>query len=363
MKDCNKRIPIIIPSLDPDERMMYLLKELSINGFENIIIVNDGSNESYDTIYKIAREKYKCKIIPHNVNMGKGRALKSAFKYCLDTFPDMVGCVTADSDGQHSVECIEQCMRALDKAQDSLILGVRDFSQDNVPWKSRFGNNLTKLVCTYLCDIKVSDTQTGLRGIPKSFMQHLLDVKGERFEFETQMLIEAKENLIEIKEVKITTIYDSTNNHVTHFNPITDSIQIYKIFGKIFMKYVLSSCSSFVVDIILFVVFEKMLFIFSPESILNVAIATVMARVFSAVYNYVINYKLVFNSKAKIHTSASKYATLAIVQMTCSAVFTTALSVLFPDVIAKIIIDTLLFFASYLIQQRYVFKRDNYGTV
>ena len=185
-------IPIIIPAYEPDERLLELLKDLSESRLGPVIIVDDGSGEQYSDIFTEAENYLKTTggvLLRHEVNRGKGRALKTAFAHVLDHEPDAIGCVTADSDGQHSVECITKCMNALSERPDNLILGVRDFSGEEVPFKSRFGNNLTIKICSFLCGVKVTDTQTGLRGIPRAFMRDLLDVEGERFEFETRMLI------------------------------------------------------------------------------------------------------------------------------------------------------------------------------
>ena len=132
----------------------------------------------------------------HAVNLGKGRALKTAFDFVLGKFQDSVGCITADSDGQHTPECIMACAEALLTHPDSLIMGCRCFDKENVPARSEFGNKCTRMVMKFLAGVSVSDTQTGLRGIPLSFMRELLTLKGERFEFETNMLMETKKRKI-----------------------------------------------------------------------------------------------------------------------------------------------------------------------
>lgn len=248
-------IPVIIPSLEPDERLMDLIKDLKKENIQNIILINDGSSEEYNHYFEMAQKDYGCTVLRHYVNLGKGRALKNAFNYCLLTFPNLIGCVTADSDGQHRPKDIKKCMEALHAT--NLILGCRDFNKEDVPQKSRLGNKITRQVCKYLCGIDVSDTQTGLRAIPKKFMKELLSVSGERFEFETNMLIETKKSGVNIEEVEIQTVYDSKDNHTTHFNPIKDSIMIYKIFGRMFIEFIFSSLSSSVIDLILFAYFCK----------------------------------------------------------------------------------------------------------
>jgi putative flippase GtrA len=200
----------------------------------------------------------------------------------------------------------------------------------------------------------VTDTQTGLRGIPRAFMRELLDVPGERFEFETQMLLECAGSYPVI-EVPIQTIYDSKENHQTHFNTLTDSVKIYRILAKKFMKYVFASFSSCVLDLVLFTIFCSML---KGKTGSYVAAATVLARVISATCNYALNYKVVFESKQKVHTSGVRYFLLAAVQMGLSAFLVTAgcsLISTVPETAVKVVVDGVLFFISYAVQQRYVF--------
>ncbi len=176
-------VPIIIPSYEPDEKLPGLLEQLQKSGFVNIVVVDDGSGEDYARFFKEAEERYGSRVLHHAVNQGKGRALKTAFDYCLREFEQMPGVITADSDGQHSPECILACVDALLANPDSLIMGCRCFEQEDVPARSEFGNKCTRVVMKYLTGITVSDTQTGLRGIPAAFMEQLLMVKGERFLF------------------------------------------------------------------------------------------------------------------------------------------------------------------------------------
>lgn len=349
-----RHIPLIIPSYEPDKRLIKLIDSLKDYN-DPIIIVNDGSSKSYNSIFDSLVNKNLI-ILKHNINKGKGRALKTAFEYIIKKYPDSIGCITADSDGQHSYKSIIDVRKALIDSPDSLIMGVRAFDTDNIPWKSKLGNRITIKVLSFLTGIRVSDTQTGLRGIPLKFMKELTEVPGERFEFETQMLIESVDRY-PIVEVPIETIYDSKENHQSHFNPIKDSIKIYKILAKQFVKYLISSLSSSVVDIVLFALFCS---IFKKlEPVWYVSISTVTARIISAVYNYLINYILVFKSKEKVSKSVLRYFILAIVQMLCSTALTQAFVFIFKsmEVLIKIIVDVFLFFCSYYIQNRFVFKK------
>lgn len=349
--------PIVIPAYEPDERMLQLLDTLKEGDQGPVVIVDDGSGDDYKEIFERAGacvEALGGSVLTHEINRGKGRALKTAFSYILEEYPEAAGCVTADSDGQHSAECIEKVKKTLDEHPDSLVLGVRCFDGEGVPWRSRVGNGITERVFAYVSGVHVTDTQTGLRGIPQSFMKKLLDVPGERFEFETQMLLESAGSY-PVVEVPIQTIYDSKENHQTHFNTFTDSVKIYRILAKKFMKYVFASFSSCVLDLVLFTIFCSM---FRGKTAQYVAVSTVLARVISATCNFALNYKVVFESTEKKRKSAARYFALAIVQMGLSALLTTggcSLLPAVPEVAVKFVVDGALFFISYAVQQRYVF--------
>lgn len=351
-------IPVVIPAYEPDEKLIYLINSLIEAKISPIIVVNDGSSALYDEVFeKVKVALGQCgRVLVHKTNQGKGSALKTAFKYVLENYPNALGIVTADSDGQHTISSILKIRSELNENPNSLVLGVRNFTEKGIPWKSRFGNTLTKKIFSYVVGVHISDTQTGLRGIPKNFMKELLLVPGKRFEFETQMLMETN-GKYPIREVSIETIYESQENHQTHFRPITDSIKIYRTFGRKFLRFIFSSLSSCVLDLILFSIFCYGLKKGFPE--IYVAVSTVFARVISASYNYMLNYKMVFKSQEKMGKSALKYVILAAIQMSLSALFVTIGVILIPVVLevwVKAVIDTALFFVSYRVQQKHVFK-------
>ena len=352
-------IPVIIPAYEPDERLLCLLEDFRKGDIRDVVIVDDGSGNNYKEIFEKARlilDEIRGCVLTHEVNRGKGRALKTAFAYVLAHYPDAIGVVTADSDGQHTADCIRSVRRSLADNPSGLILGVRTFDGENVPWKSAFGNKLTMRVLGYVSGVRVSDTQTGLRGIPRTFMQELINVLGERFEFETRMLLESA-GRYPIEEVPIRTIYDSRENHQTHFDPLRDSIRIYRILGAKFIRYLFASLSSSILDLALFALFCGILRN-RPISFPYVACATIFARILSATYNFTMNYRLVFRSRERVGSSAIKYVTLAIIQMGLSAILVTCGTVMLPmlpEVLVKALIDTLLFMVSYYVQRKYIF--------
>lgn len=353
----NDKTPIIIPAYEPDDRMISLLEDLTKAGQKKIIIVDDGSGVKYSSLFAKAKELIAPEgtVISYSENKGKGGALKTAFSFVLENMPDVTGVVTADSDGQHTVDCIRSVEQKLLESPGSMILGVRNFDKEGIPWKSEFGNKLTKKVLKCVSGISVTDTQTGLRGIPVGFLQDCLAIRENRFEYEMEMLLQTK-GRINLVETPIQTIYDSKENHQTHFNPVLDSLKVYKVLCKRFFIFIFSSFSASIIDLTLFTLFCFLLKERFPE--IYIIIATVLARIISACYNYAMNYKKVFQSKSKVSSSGSKYALLAVLQVSCSALMVNsgkAILPFMPETVIKIVVDTLLFFVSYKIQQKFVY--------
>lgn len=346
------RIAAIVPSLNPDKEFQTVIKELVEAGFARIYVVNDGSGPQYQPLFDEAAAYPQCEVLVHPENRGKGRALKTAFERYLEAPEDFLGVVTLDADGQHGTADVVQVAKALEESPDTLILGARNFSQENVPLKSRLGNKLTRGVFRIACGIPISDTQTGLRGIPNDFMQVLMDVEGERYEFETNMLLETKRHRVPVREVPISTIY-LNNNAASHFRPLQDGLRIYFLI----LKFTLSSMTSALLDIGLFALLNTLVLAGLPAAG-RLLWATVGARVLSALFNFFMNQKVVFGSKAGTAGAMFRYFLLAAAQMLCSYGGTYLMSEVLPlpAVPAKIIVDVALFFISFWIQRRWVFR-------
>ena len=351
-------VTIIIPAYNPDDKLIHFLLSLRKSGFCNIIIIDDGSRDDAKHIFKEAKDIYDCYILTHSINLGQGRAYKTAFNYYFSEtkiggrFHNSIGVIQCDCDGQHHVEDIIRCAKFLCSNSDKFILGVRDFSDKSIPFRSRFGNNCTSFVFKFFCGLDLKDTQSGLKGIPKSFIPAILETPGERFEYASSVLLETKKQGVEILQFPIQTIYIN-GNKTSHFNPLLDSVRIYSLI----LKYLLSSLSSFVVDIVLFSIFASLTESLFPEY--YIVISTYLAKVFSCTYGYMINKRIVFQRKGNAVLTAIKFFLLCLVQSTCSGFVTRGFVMIsdWNEVICKIIVDTCLFFASFQIQNRWIFKK------
>lgn len=264
-----KDIVVIIPTYDPNDTIMSEFMTKLQKEFKNIIVVNDGCRSEFDDFFKKLGDK-KIKVLKNNVNLGKGMALKHAYNYVLNEYPKCKGVISADCDGQHTVEDIKKIAESVLANQDALVIGVRDFNQEIVPKRSKFGNKVTRIVMEELIDLTVTDTQTGLRGMSYELIKTFIRISGERYEYETNELIECKEKNIPIVEVPIETIYIDGNSE-SHFNPISDSIKIYKMFSDYFAKLVLK----IIINLIIFCTILK--FVTLP-SIITITFAIVIAN-------------------------------------------------------------------------------------
>ena len=353
MKNNVSDITVIIPSYKPDDKLINTLSGILAAGFEDIIVVDDGGGDKYARFFDEAG-KLGCTVLRHEVNRGKGAALKTAFSFFAEKRGDFAGAVTADADGQHLPEDIAAVAAEM-KRTGKVVLGSRDFSAPQVPAKSRFGNKSTSLVFRLFIGMKINDTQTGLRAIPRQFIPDVMEAKGDRYEYETRMLFLLKQKKIPYLEMTISTVYIDDNSS-SHFRPVLDSLRIYSMI----LAFALSSILSAVVDFVVYYICRK--FIFASHAVFSEHISShVTARVLSSLTNYILNAKTVFGGKTDRRTLLRYYA-LAIAQMAVSAalvwIVQTALHITSPEfqTLAKMFVDTVLFFISFRIQHSWVFR-------
>lgn len=348
-------VTAIVPSLNPDEKLRIVIHGLIDAGFDDIIVIDDGSDEAHKSNFPSENEFSGLTLLRHEVNRGKGAALKTAFSWFLENRPNKAGVVTADGDNQHRTEDILKCAEEMESTGE-FILGVRDFSLPNVPPRSRKGNRITSFVFMFGCGLKISDTQTGLRAIPREFLDRFLKTAGERYEYETNQLLDLKSHSIPFHEVKIATVYID-ENQTSHFRVVRDSIRIYKLI----LKFILSSLTSFFIDIGCFYILMRLFA--APLGTLADAICTAGARAVSSISNFALNKKAVFKNDDSLFSTLVRYYLLAIPQMLVSAglltLTTTVLAETRPIVctLFKCLIDTILFIISYQIQKKWVFKK------
>ena len=356
MNGC-ERVSVIIPSLNPTEKLENVVTALIEAGFVDIIVVNDGSDGGHTSPFERIEELQECTVLTHPQNMGKGESLKTAFSYFLYKQSDKDGVVTVDGDGQHLKDDVVKCAQAMTQGSGAVVMGVRDFHNPSVPKRNSLGNRITAFALRALFGISLRDTQTGLRGIPAQNVPLMLEIKGSRFEYETNMLLELNRRNIPFLEVEIETVYDKDANDYSHYRPFMDSAII---FARIF-KYAMSSVLSFIVDIAIFWLALK--YLGGVMGAWNIAGCTAIARVISSFLNFNINRRVVFERKESYGSHLRRYYALAAVQMIAAAGVLWLLALLLNGTqaaglltVLKILVDTALFFLSYYIQRAWVFR-------
>ncbi len=218
-------VVVVIPAWQPEARLTALLHQLRELAVERIVLVDDGSGPGFAPLFAHLAQVPGVQIRHHARNLGKGRALKTAFRWVLETMPQARAVVTADADGQHLAEDIVRIARQLQGQPEAAVLGVRSFGK-GVPWRSRLGNRLTRRLFALTSGSLLQDTQTGLRGLPKFLLQELEQLPGERYEYEMVMLAHLCRAAVPITQLPVQTVY-LEGNRGSHFRPFHDSLLVF----------------------------------------------------------------------------------------------------------------------------------------
>ncbi len=345
-KDWKCMLPVIvIPAYEPEMGLIEIIHQLlKINDKQKFIIIDDGSTtEAAQKIFEILATYPRVILLKHAQNQGKGSALKTAFSYYLEHFPDSIGVVTADADGQHLAPDIARVSNALQNDQQ-LILGVRVFDQ-SVPWRSRFGNELTRKIFGWFSGKSIQDTQTGLRGLSRDILPQLLKIENNDYAYEMNMLmLGVKEGWV-VREVPISTVYIEQNRS-SHFNPLKDSLKIYFVF----IRYSVLSLISAGIDFLLFFLF----FHFSK----SIPISTAAARILSGIFNFTYCKSLIFKSEQKAFWEAFQYICLAVSSIVLSSLLVSFFFYIakFNIVASKILSDSMIFLCNFAVQRFWIFR-------
>jgi dolichol-phosphate mannosyltransferase len=337
-------VTVLIPAFKPEPALVGFVRSLTSAGVR-AVVVDDGSGPDFATVFDAVQRVEGAVVLRHVVNLGKGAALKMGLNYIACDDRDGLGVVTADADNQHHVEDVLAVAESLAVNPQSLVLGVRGFD-GKLPLRSRIGNVTTRYVLQWVVGQRVSDTQTGLRGIPMAMVPRLLLIPHQGYEFELEMLLVCKYEGIRIVETGIQTIY-LNDNRSSHFNPLLDSFRIYFVL----LRFTLVSLVSAVLDNVVFAV----MFMCWP----NVAAAQITGRVLATLFNFFGNRHTVFRSKEQISRTLPRYLALVAVSggMSYGLIHLFTLSGAMGVYLAKILAETILFFLNFVVQRDFVFPR------
>ncbi|MGD9910529.1 MAG: GtrA family protein [Candidatus Izemoplasmatales bacterium] len=340
---------ILIPAYEPVKDLSQLVSSL-IKEKKQVFIVNDGSNRDKESIFNECA-LLGATIFTHPVNKGKGAAIKTGIKEILKKIPQVDGIITCDADGQHLVTDILKVDQSLTEYPGDLTIGARDFSSDKVPPKSRFGNSFSRMYFKLSTGVSVYDTQTGLRGIPKGLFEDALSIEENRYDYEMNFLLSVAKTRKEIIQVPIETVY-LDNNSSSHFKPILDSLRIYKVP----LRFLLIGLSSAAIDLTVFTLINSY---YAKHLLEVVLIATVIARVISGIYNFIMNKIWSFKSRNPVHKELFKYIILYLSILGTSTLLVYFIGLLPINItLIKAVVDLSIVIVSYKVQKHWVFKHQ-----
>jgi putative flippase GtrA len=342
------QVPVLIPAFDPPAALLETVRELEHLGFTGIVVVNDGSSPAAQPVFRELQARHPAvRLLHHAVNLGKGAALKTGLNDILARCPDAPGAVTADADGQHLPADILRVAQALCACGgQTLILGARRFDHD-VPLRSLLGNRISAAVMRALVGQKLSDTQTGLRGLPASLIPHLLRLTPNGYEFELDVLIAAKHRSVPVSEIPIETVY-LDDNRSSHFNPLWDSMRIYFVF----LRFGAASLVTALID--------NTVFIAAHGAWGNILGPQLAARAAALVFNYVAARRAVFQARDRHRDTLPRFLLLAAAHITLSYGLITYLHLVtgLKVIPAKLAVEATLFLANFAIQRDFVFTKE-----
>ncbi len=347
MADFSSPLPVaLIPAFRPSSVLLGIVDELRASPeFAGIVVVDDGSGEPSAALFaQLASTPGVC-LMRHHVRLGKGAALKTGLNAIALGFPESAGVVTLDAHGQHHVDDVALLARTLAADPQRLIIGCRPVPA-TAPLGKRLGMFTTRTVMRAIGGLKLSDSQSGLRGIPRSLLPQLLRLRTVGYDFELDMLLVAKHQGTGIVEVPIRRL-DVDGEPGRHFNPVRDSLRIYYVF----LRFNLSSMAAFLVDYSLFALLHL--------AGASLAFSQFGARAVSSLFNYLVNRHFVFKAdQASWGSLLLYYATVVLVAACSYGLILLMSETLDMSVyLAKLIADTGLYIASFAIQREFVFRR------
>lgn len=353
---------IVIPALNPPPSFVSYVEGLMQAGFHNIVVVNDGSRtDKLPVFYKV--ERLGATVIGHPQNRGQGAALRTGFEYYLEHFHEQSdGIITLNADRQIPAEDVVKIASSLHNEQEmgsfALVVGTRNLDGKNVTDYDYNMGGVMRLLYHMLMGVRLNDPLAGVFGIPDLRVRHCVEVEGDGYSYVTSLTMSFEKIGFLQVPVRYAPYEDGAE---PSFRKIPDTLRIlYTIFKK-FILYSITSVGASILDVIMFGIFTSVTFRGNPLAIIY---GTICARVISASVNYLLTKHFVFHFKSdsaqETTKSAGAFFALTAMQCICSALAVSAVKALIGGsaVGIKVLVDTMLFFVSYKIQHKYIFKDD-----
>lgn len=186
----------------------------------NVIVVNDGST---DNTLSILNKYDNVEVITYQKNKGKGFALKRAFENAIAK--GFRYAITIDSDGQHKPEEMMVLLDEIEKESDALIIGSRNFTNENPLLKNNFANKFSNFWFRFFTNCNLPDTQSGYRLYPLELLKQI-NLRSGKYEYEFEILVRSAWRGIKIIPVPVCIYYPPPEKRISHFRPFSDFARI-----------------------------------------------------------------------------------------------------------------------------------------
>jgi len=214
-------ICVLIPAYNEEKAVGQVVSRVR-KIIEHVVVVDDGSK---DATAQIAQDAGAV-VLRHQVNQGKGAALRTGFQYVLDHGFDAV--ITMDSDGQHDADDIPEFLEAFKKMRSGIVIGSRMHDISTMPAIRKVTNRLTTFIGSHLVRHRLQDTQSGFRLISRDVLR-AVNLEADRYEMESELLVKASRAGFRIASVPIKTIY---GDEVSKINPVADTLRFFRLFFR-----------------------------------------------------------------------------------------------------------------------------------
>jgi glycosyltransferase involved in cell wall biosynthesis len=159
-KEETEKIYIVVPAKNEGERVAIVVQSILSEGFSNIIVVDDGSDDNTSEYAKSAGAK----VIRHLVNLGAGAATQTGIEYALTKGATTI--VTMDGDSQHFASDIPKLVDHLYNQDLDLVIGSRFLDPVNqIPLDRIIINKLANIFSGIITGLFVTDSQSGMKAI------------------------------------------------------------------------------------------------------------------------------------------------------------------------------------------------------
>jgi glycosyltransferase involved in cell wall biosynthesis len=225
----DKKIFVVLPVYNEEKIITEVLKEIQSAGYTNIITVDDGSKDnSHQTIKNFDKNIV---ALRHKLNRGKGAATKTGIEGSKILGADII--VTMDSDGQHDPKDIRALIKPIIQKNYQVVLGTRLKNRQNMPLFKKACNWAGNFVTWYLTGLWVTDSQSGFRAYSLEAVNQI-NTKGDRYEYESEVIREIKLNKLTFQEIPIEVRYtDYSMGKVEKQNLLNGFKTVYKLIWNI----------------------------------------------------------------------------------------------------------------------------------